>query len=64
MGISYEAVCGKPAAWVRTVNITEWKDGRPHGVVGSRPEYLCDEHGKWHQKMRHPIKKLHVLAVG
>lgn len=62
-GITYDLVCGEKAAWVRMVNIVEWKDGKPGNVVGCRPEYLCEKHGNWHRKMGQSLKKLHVLAV-
>ena len=59
-----ETVCGKRATYVKQINIVEWKDGGPRGVVGNRLEYLCDEHAAWHRKMGQTVKKLHVLAVG
>lgn len=46
------------------VNITEWKDGRPGDSVGSRPEYLCDDHAARNIKRGQTVKKLHILAVG
>lgn len=62
-GITYDSICGKKAGWIMEVSITEWKDGGPRGVIGSRPEYLCDEHAAWHRKMGHALKKLHVLQI-
>jgi hypothetical protein len=57
-------LCAKQAHWVRLANIVEWKDERPGDIIGTKNEYLCDEHAERMSKRGNRVIKLHVLAVG